>query len=396
MAAQTFAVTVPHATSQLALGRCACPDGASLTTVGSILVDAAATLTAQSKGDFTAQTNATMSWLSAAGTKAHAQAKVEIYSGGGVAPGPCGSGAPAPSPGTTSPAASTEKMVNVTLSGASLLRNAYEIKNADSALATASQVLDGVKNAAELGNEFVENETAKSVIAGIAGVAEAGSGVTGAIGGVKSASGGIDKIAALAGGGATVASGGAGVAAAAAGGSVDIEERSAAEIKMVAGKKISATAGVGFDYKTLNKFGVTAALVTDFTTITWAAFCLLKFEVKSFSKVKIGTTMWEVKASTKADLTAGATITLKAPTLKYVGRVKMTKWLLVRDNTDIKNGLSVSKDTELKANLTVHGDFITKQKIEVKGDLNGRSKLNKTERKRVNGDLTQMAKATLA
>jgi hypothetical protein len=63
-----------------------------------------------------------MSWLSQSSTQVHTPKGVTVYAGGGTAPGACGSGAPADSPGATKPAETTEKVVNVTLSAASLGR----------------------------------------------------------------------------------------------------------------------------------------------------------------------------------------------------------------------------------------------------------------------------------
>ena len=379
---QMYLAATPHSSSQLALGRCACPDGASLTTVGSVLVDAVGTLIIQSKGTFTAQTSAAMSWLSAAKTQCHSQAKVEVYAGGGIAPGPCGAGMPATTPPPTTPAHESEKLVNAALLAASLGRAATEMHEAEHTSEMVAAGADVAKEVAEVGSEWAP-EGAKGPMEHGAGGAEVVAGVA------QMASGGV---AGIAGGLATIASGGA----AASGAGSNIEERAATEIKMVAGKKISGTAGVGFDFKTINKFGVTAALVTDFTTIKWVAFCLLKFEVKSFVMVKVGTTLFLVHAHSDAKMEGKATLTFKAPYIRYKATMEMTKTLEVKEKTILKDTLEVTSDTTLDAKLDIKKDLIVKQTVEVKANAKINGKLTTKQRHRINGELTQMAKATLA
>jgi len=376
---QMFLAATPHSSSQLAMGRCACPDGASLTTVGSALVDAAGTLIVQSKGTFTAQTSAAMSWLSAAKTQCHSQAKVEVYAGGGIAPGPCGAGMPATTPPPTSPAHTTEKMVNAALMAASLGRGATDLASADGAAEATAAGADMAKEVAEVASEWVPEGAKKPLEHGAGGLEMAA-------GAAQIASGDV------VGGLATLASGGA----AASGGGSNLEERAATEIKMVAGKKISGNAGVGFDFKTTNKFGVTAALVTDFTTIKWVAFCLLKFEVKSFVKVKVATTLFKVHAHTSATMDGKGALTFKAPYIRYKADMEMTKTLLVIKKTTLRNTLEVTDNTTLQAKLDIKKNLVVKQTVEVKANARINGKLTTKQRHRINGQLTQMAKATLA
>jgi len=358
---QTFAVTVPHSTSQLALGRCACPDGASLTTVGSVLVDAAGTLTVQSDGTFTAQTNATMSWLSQAKTEAHTSAGFQIYAGGGTAPGACGSGMPAASPGASKPAETTEKAVNVGLSAASLGRNvatgADAVKAGDIA-GVAVQGYDALKNVAEAGATL-----GSSTAAGAAPAMEMISGI---------ASLGSGDLAGVAYGVSTMAS----AAAGAGGGGTDIEERAVNEIKMVAGTMITASAGVGFDYKTLNKFGVTAGALTSFTTTLWSAFCLLKFEVKAIGAVKMKTAVVKVDASKAATLDAKAKLTFNSPFIDYVSKLEVTKTLNVTQKTtvhslEVKNAKKSTIDGNLTVtkNMKIHQDMLVEKNLDAKKDV---------------------------
>jgi len=359
---QTFAVTVPHSTSQLALGRCACPDGASLTTVGSVLVDAAGTLTVQSDGTFTAQTNATMSWLSQAKTEAHTSAGFQIYAGGGTSPGACGAGMPAASPGATKPAETTEKAVNVGLAAASLGRNVIDGLGADNAAGVAVQVLDAAKNIGEAGKDLGSDKAGVT-----APYTETASGVVGV--GAAIASGDIaGGLGAL----ATVASGVAGAAA----GPTDIEERAVNEIKMVAGTMITASAGIGFDYKTLNKFSVTAGALTSFTTTVWGAFCLLKFEVKAIGAVKMKTAKVEVKAKKAATLDAKAKLTFNSPFIDYESKLEVTGTLNVTQKTTV-HSLEVknAKKSTIEGNLTVtknmkiHQDLLVEKNLDAKKDV---------------------------
>lgn len=370
---QTFAISVPHASSQLALGRCACPDGASLTTVGSVLADAVGTLTAQSVGPFVAQTNAAMSWLSQASTQVHTAAGFSLYAGGGTAPGACGSGMPAASPGASKPAETTEKVVNATLAAASFGRNVIDAAGADSAAGVAAQGFDAAKNAGEFSKEV------GGPLGDGAPAAEAASGVVGVVGGLASG----DYAGALA-GAATAAAGAAGIAGAAGAGS-DLEQRAVNEIKMVAGTMITGSAGVGFEYKTLNKFGVTAGALTSFTTTTWGAFCLLKFEVKAGYAVKAKTALVKVHASASTTLDAKAKLAIISPTIDYVSKLKVTKTLTVKGKTtvqslEVKNGkesnldgtLTVEKNMVLESNLKVHKDLDAKVKVEVTNKTTGK------------------------
>ena len=388
---QTFAITVPHSSSQLALGRCACPDGASLTTVGSVLVDAAGTLTAQCDGGFLAQTNAAMSWLSQSSTQVHTAKKMEIFAGGGTAPGACGSGAPADSPGATKPAETTEKVVNVTLSAASLGRNVVDARGvlhdegastAAKAAGVAVQALDAAKNAGEASKE----------LGGPAGdaapYAEGASGLVGVVAGIRSR----DFAGAL-GSAATVASGAAG----AAGAGADLEERAVNEIKMVAGTMITGSAGVGYDYKTLNKFGVTAGALTSFTTTTWGAFCLLKFEVKAGVAVKAKTARVSVHAKVSATMDAKAALTVISPKIDYVSKLKVTETLTVKQKTtvnslEVKNG----KTSNLDGTLTVNGNMVIETNLSLKKKMKAKAKVEFAKKIKASGAVTVSDKTGIA
>ena len=381
--AQTWAVTVPHSSGQMAFGRCAAGNGASLTTVGSALVDAVGTLTLQSKGDLTGQTNAVLKWLSQSGTQAHSQAKVEVFAGGGMAPGPCGSGVPSPSTESTTPADTTEKAVNLGLSAASLSRNAMELGAWGATGAGAVvQGADAVKNVLEA----TSTATGSATAGGLAGVTEMVSGAASIAGG---------GAAGVAWGVGTAASGASGAAGAAGGGS-DIEHRATANIKMAAGAKISAVALAGFDYKTLNKFGVTAGLVVDFTTIMWSAYCLLKWEVKSMGTVKTAETLMEIKAKKEGKMSSNASLTFKAPMIKYVGKLEVTKTTEVQKDVELKDTLLVDKAAHVKDKLHVQKNLTIKQTLTVKSDANVAKDIKVQNRTQCESDFLLMAQADLA
>jgi len=381
---QTLAITVPHASSQLALGRSACPDGASLTTVGSVLVDAVGTLTAQSAGHFTAQTNAAMSWLSALKTEAHTQVGFQIFAGGGTAPGACGSGAPADSPGASTPGKATEAAVSGALAAASLGRNVLEAASATTPLAFAAEVFGAAKNASDIAVAAGHDSQTAS------GVYDMESGAA-ALGGITTASSPVEALAAGLGAAATIASG----AADAGGGKTNIEERAVNEIKMAAGSKITALAGVAFDYKTLNKFSVTAGALTSFTTVSWSAFCLLKFEVKAIKEVKAKAKLVNVTAGTSATMDAKATLTFDSPLIDYKSRLTVTKTLDVTQQTTLKNATKVSKNTEIIGNFMVEKDVTIHSTVVMKADFNAKKKATTKKKKTVKGSATQRGSSRL-
>jgi hypothetical protein len=384
---QSFAITVPHASSQLALGRCACPNGASLATVGSILVDAVGTLTAQSDGAFTAQTNTAMSWLSQAGTQAHSTAKIQVFAGGGVAPGACGSGAPASSPGSSTPAETSEHIVNATLSAASLARNVVDFKGADGAAAKTAQVMDGLKNAAE-----GLNEVGVPGAGAVAPYFEMASGVAG-LASMNPTNGKLDVASTVLGAAATIASGAAG----AAGAGADLEERAVSEIKMVAGTMITGSAGVGFDYKTLNKFSVTAGALTSFTTVAWGAFCLLKYEVKAGWAVKAKTALIKVDASKSATMDAKAKLTFMSPIIDYKSKMLITKTLKVNGNTQVKKlQVKQGKKSVLRGELEVKKNANFNDELEVKKDSTGKKDTKVKKKKNVRGSAKQKGVTKIA
>ncbi len=405
MTAQTFAVSVPHASSQLALGRCACPNGASLTTVGSVLVDAAGALTAQCDKGLVAQTNAAMSWLSAAGTQVHSAKGVTIYAGGGVAPGACGAGMPAASAGKSKPGDTTEKVVNATLAAASIAKAVLELKDAAEEIheatgvaktiakvAFAGGVVDASKEATEGGNAALElikkgkkKKEGSEEKEGEEKEEEEGGGAEKVASGLETGAGAIGAITALASGDvagslasiAGLASGIAGFA-----GGSDLEERAASEIKMVAGMMISSSAAIGFEYKTLGKFGVTAGALTSFTTVVWKAFCLLKFEVKAGAKVEMTTKVVDIKAKAAAKMDAKAALTFKSPKIEYESKLEVTKTLTVDGKTQV-NSLEVKKRSDLEGKLTVEKDMHIDLTLEVKKNLDAKDKAQVAKKTKV-------------
>jgi hypothetical protein len=386
--AQAYNVTVPYSGTTLCFGSAAGGAGASLTTLGQVLLDAVGTMGLQAKGNFSAQTNAAMALLSAASTQQHSQGKVEIFAGGGMAPGSCGSGAPA-SPGPNTPPAKTaEKVTEVACAATSAMKayndlqtNLQSSRDAagkfSSATTTAERDalsqegfaadlgimkagMDALKAGTGAGAQFASG-TGKDALKVGGSVLEAGAGMAGAMsammkGDIGSAVSGLSGM----------VSGGSGVAAAAGGGGgADIEERASANIKMVAATKISGTAPVGIDFKTANKFSVNAALVVDFTTITWGAFAAAKFEVKSMGAVKTASSTLEMKAKATGKIDCKASFTAKAPLITVDGVTTVTKTLTVKGDSTLNANLQVDKNATLKGELLVQKTSTLKSTLTV-------------------------------
>ncbi len=134
---------------------------------------------------------------------------------------------------------------------------------------------------------------------------------------------------------------------------------------MVAATKISGTAPVGIDFKTANKFSVNAALVVDFTTITWGAFAAAKFEVKSMGAVKTASSTLEMKAKATGKIDCKASFTAKAPLITIDGDTTVTKTLTVNKDTRLKAKLQVDKNSKLKGELLVEKKTTLKNTLTV-------------------------------
>ncbi len=369
---QAYNVTVPFSGTTMCFGSAAGGAGASLTTLGQVLFDAVGTMALQSKGNCSAQTNAAMALLSQASTQAHSQGKVEIFAGGGMAPGACGSGGPAAPGPNTPPAKTAEKVTEAACGAVSVAKAVNDFQTNLSAGADAEKAQAAATSAKDVGAAVSDGIAADlGMLKAGADILKTGMGV-GAVfahgeakDGLKEGAGGIEMAAGAAGAlsGAmkgdlgSVISGVSGMisggSAAGGGGGVDIEERASGNIKMVAAKKITGTAPIGIDFKTANKFSVTAALVVDFTTISWGAFAAAKFEVKSFGTVKTTSSKLEMKAKATGSIKCGATLTAKAPLITIDGDTTVTKTLTVKKDTDLKANLKVKKNTTLKGELLV-------------------------------------------
>ncbi len=419
---QAYNVTVPYSGTTMCFGSAAGGAGASLTTLGQVLIDAVGTMGLQSKGNFSAQTNAAMALLSQASTQAHSQGKVEVFAGGGMAPGPCGSGAPA-SPGPNTPPAKTaEKVTEVACAAVSVAKayndfatnreaagkanDAYSAardtagRDAAAGDAFAAELgmlkagLDVAKTGAGVGALYASGDT-KDAAKGLGGVIEAGAGMAGMMSGAMKG-----DLGSVVSGISGMISGSAGVAGAAGAGGVDIEERASGNIKMVAGMKISGTAPIGIDFKTANKFSVNAALVVDFTTITWGTFAAAKFEVKSFGSVKTASSKLEMKHAT-GKIDCKANFTAKAPVITIDGFTTVTKNLTVKKNTYLKGKLTVDKDTLLKAKLQVDknsnlkGTLTVHKASTLKGAVSAEKTLTVKGNTKLKGNLKVSGKATL-
>ena len=315
MTSQLLSVHVPFSSTDFQMGSAVGGPGASLQTAEDVLVDSVGVMAIQSKAAFVGQTSAALAMRSASIQKVHSQAKVEIYAGGGIAPSSSGPGGPVKAPDAGPPGATMEKATGVACAALGIVSAGY-----------------GIKDACAPG----EGVGSKIIALGVSGVAFGSFGL--AIG----------------------AAAGAGGAA-----SGDIEERASANIKQVAGKKISGIAPAMISSKTPGKFEVKALLVTDFTTTLFSNFALAKLEVKSLVWFKTISSVFTVKALDKVELKT-VLFTGKAAKIKMDGDTKVTKIMNVTQKTTWKDDVKVEKDTLMHDKLTVSGDTEVKGKLTVK------------------------------
>ncbi|MEZ4406824.1 MAG: hypothetical protein R3A52_10150 [Polyangiales bacterium] len=367
--AQRYSVHVPFGDVSLQLGASAAGAGASLSTIGDVFIDSVGVGDYQSKGAFLAQTNAAMTLLSGASSHVHSQGKVEVFAGGGMAPGPCGGGGPAAPADTGTPGAAAEAVTNVACNALSGVKAWKDLSSAVTAaqaptesvmagFGAAAGVMKGMSDLtkAALGPTALAEKNMSKVGSGF----EAASGVLGVVAGV--AKGDVGSVVS---GLSNVITGASG----AAGGGADIKENATGFIKMVAGKKISGVAPFGIDSKTPAKYEVKALAVVDFATIAFSNFVLAKFEVKCIDKVATTSNTFDhaVKATVKID--CGKSFTGQAPKISQDGKVHVTKTVDVGGNTSFKAKLKVKKNTTMKDALTVKGAVTVNGKIEVFRDV---------------------------
>ena len=374
MAKQRLSVVVPFSGSALQLGASVGGPGASLVTAKAVLVDSVGVMDIQSKGHFTGQTNAMMLMLSGAAQKVHSGGKVEVYAGGGNNPDDCSTGSPAGAPDSGKPGAAAEIATNVACAGLSGVKAWQDLGAAASAgsgsmssMAEAgSAAMAVVKGLADLGKAAAGPFATEKAGSQVGGVFEAMGGAAGTIGSaLKGDWGGVAS---------GVSSMVTGSVSAAGGSAPDIEERATANIKMIAGKKISGLAPLGIDFKTPGKFEVKALLVTDFTTVTFSNYALAKFEVKSLYQIKTTSARFEVDVKTAAKISTEDFIG-KAKLITQDGVTHVKKTLEVAGNVSLADELIVYKDAKLNAKLKVkgethiHGKFTVEQDVTVKSNV---------------------------
>lgn len=369
MTEQAYRISVPFSSTHLILGKSTGGPGASLTTLGNVLVDSKGTMGLQSAGAFSAQTKAGMQLLSQAGTQAHSQAKIEIFAGGGLAPGPCGSGGPAASSDTGTPGATAERIVQgatAVVSGAVAVFDGISAANEGNRLGVIKAGLDIAKSGVDAfgaasGGDF---SSSTNVLGAASAGVSIGSSIADAINNrdIPSA---IDAI-------TSTLSSATDAVEPFVPGSTDIEERAADNIKLVAGRKISGTAALGVEFKTANKFSVSAAAAAEFTTIAFSVAAALKAEIKAiakiagktFGKIEFDDSIGEWKNKAKLDL--------KAPTVTVDGKMVVTKnsylqaRLTVRQKTQLRDELEVFNKTHLKNELKVDKETQLMDKLTVK------------------------------
>jgi hypothetical protein len=376
---QQYGVFVPYQRAALSLGASASAGGtgASLTTAGAVLVDAAGTMALQSAGNLTGQTNDAMLALSVAGTQVHTAGGVTLFAGGGSAPGACGNGGvstPEPSkPPAKGAELATTMLCNV-VGIVKIANDGYALDNNPTATDT-EVVLTALKMMADLQDKAI----ASNVAAATKGT-EAGDSMTTVSQGAQTVSAGVgltrDLIKAVSTGdvGAGVSAGisalssvanvfGLTSAALGSGGGppADIEIRAADNIKNVAGAKIYGNAPENIDWKTATKWSVNAVAGVEFGTTVWGAFAGAKFEIKCGGETNIHCRRFESKAFTAAKVAAKAgPLTIKAPKITLDGPVKNTAKTTVEGETLLKGKLDVKGDTLLK------DDFVAIKRTELK------------------------------
>ncbi len=373
MTAQLLSVEVPFSSTALKLGSSVGGPGASLQTAGDVLLDCVGVMDIQSAAAFVGQTSAAMSMLSAAIQKIHSQAKVELFAGGGISPSACGPSGPVSAPDHGPPGAASEKVTGLATAALSATSASYGLKDAFSPNLAIEAAGKGAKViavavggiAAVGGVSAIGNAASGSGSGGAAAPAGAGAGA-GAGGASSSGEGGSH--------GASSGSGGGG------GGGTHIEERASANIKMVAGKKISGIAPAMISSKTLGKFEVKALLVTDFTTVLFTNFALAKFEVKALDAFKTVSGKFEVEADVAVDIKT-KDFKGKAPAVTMDGHTKVTKVTDVKGKTTLKDDLEVERNALMKDKLTV------KKKVEVKGTLTVKKNTKVTSTATIDGDV---------
>jgi len=359
MTAQRLSIHVPFSNTLLQMGDSVGGPGVSLSTANDVLLDCVGVMDVQSKGQFVAQTNAVLMMLSAATQKIHSQGKVEVYAGGGKNPGPCGTGSPAGAPETGAPGAVTEKVTGLACAALSGVSASY-----------------GVSDAKEAG-------TGMAIALGVAGIAAAGG--VGAVAKVfmspktKPPPGETHGVVANA-------------IRIAFGGGADIEERASANIKMVAGKKISGIAPLMITAKTLGKYEVKALLVTDFTTTLFSNFALAKFEVKALDVFKTTSIMFDVQGDVATNINT-LKFTGKSEAITMNGVTHVTGTMDVTDKTTCDADLLVERNAMLKGKIKVHGYTRIKGKLTVKRDVMVKSNITvdgdtKTEKLELKSSVT--------
>jgi len=423
--AQTYRAEVPFSGTalQLGSGSSAGGAGAALTSGGNVFIGATGKITMQSLAAFTGQTTSSMGLYAKAGVTAHSQDKFEIYSGGGVAPGACGSGGPAGSAGTTKPAEAAEKWTTVGCNALGVVKGLNDLRNAKAWWkGTASDYATVVKGGADvvgkatvsvMGAVGASSDTLKTT----SKIADTTSGVLNVIGGltklkddpvgaVSSIVSGLGGVSGALGGsqlmnpdgpvkeskGAAGSVPGAAAAAAAAGGGgpLDIEKRAATKIHQCCNLKLSGNAPEGIDWKVGGAYLVNAVALVDFQTTNWGAFAAALFKVRAVALVDVKCRRFEMKAlATGTVKTLSTTITASKLSL-LDGVTDVTETLTVLKHTTlhdelhadnggkksvVKGNLTVKKDTTDGDDAKVYKTFTVKDSITVNGRWVSKSKL---------------------
>lgn len=403
MGGQSAALNVPNGSTSLQLGACAAGTGASLTTQCDVLVDAHGVANLQSAGALTVQTNAGLDILSTSGTKVHTPAKVEIFAGGGKAPGACGTGAPAAPTDGGAPGQRGEGITDLTTG---LFSIATGLQDGREALAGEDTFLNGMgflsaglgiysagvggggSAATALGvdpdNQSVKDVGTISKVGGYSGASLGGlKSIAEVVAAVKSrdVAAGLDA-------GLSLLGSGLGVYSAEGAGGVDIEERASGNIKMVAGNSISGSAPLGISFKTATAFSVAATVQAKFETLVFAVTAGVKagitgwgiVSLKSLAKISSEAPLFTINAA-KFEHT-GASFKVQAPYVEFDSwNTIMTGNAIIQSNIRVEGtaafhkAATFSEQVKMAKNVRIQGDQSVRGNVNVGGGIKTKTDL---------------------
>jgi hypothetical protein len=171
------------------------------------------------------------------------------------------------------------------------------------------------------------------------------------------------------------------------GAALDIEERAADNINMVANLKISGNAPEGIDWKVGGMFIVNAISNVDFATTNWGAFAAYAFKVRAGAVIDVKCRKFEMKAWSKGTVKTPHTTVTAATMSTLDGKTRVTGTLTVVQLTHLKNDLHVKGNADFNMNVIIKqtGEYrknakgqdnvVFGQNLKVNGKHRGKGKL---------------------